>query len=68
MIDKSEEKEEQHIVFDLPALVKDSPVPVLVGGPGSVNTRDDINRSGVEALGMDIDGGVKRLKALPAVS
>ena len=55
------------LTVDLPALVKDSPVPVLIGGPGSVNIRDEINRSGAEALGTDIDGGVKRLKALPAV-
>ena len=55
------------LTVDLPALVKDSPVPVLIGGLGSVNTLDDINRSGAEALGTDIDEGIRRLKALPVV-
>jgi DNA-binding transcriptional MerR regulator len=49
---------------ELPALVLESPVPVLVGGLASVYSCDAIDRAGAEALGRDIDQGLKRLGEL----
>lgn len=49
---------------DLPALVKHSPVPVLVGGLSSVYACDAINRAGAEALGRDIDHGLERIREI----
>lgn len=46
---------------DLPALVKRSGVPVLVGGLSSVYSCNAINSAGAEALGSDIDQGLRRL-------
>jgi DNA-binding transcriptional MerR regulator len=46
---------------DLPALVKEADVPVLVGGLSSVYGFDAINRAGAVALGRDIDHGLKVL-------
>jgi methanogenic corrinoid protein MtbC1 len=47
---------------ELPELVRDSGVPVLIGGLSSVYGCDAINRAGAEALGRDIDQGLNRLK------
>jgi len=46
---------------DLPALVKEIQIPVLIGGLSSVYSCDAINRAGAEALGRDIDHGLRRL-------
>ncbi len=46
---------------DLPALVKQAGVPVLIGGLSSVYGCDAINRAGAEALGRDIEHGLNRL-------
>ncbi|MGD8680174.1 MAG: MerR family transcriptional regulator [Lysobacterales bacterium] len=47
---------------DLPALVNNSPVPVLVGGLASVFACEAIDRAGAEALGRDIEHGLRRLE------
>ncbi|NNK38824.1 MAG: MerR family transcriptional regulator, partial [Xanthomonadales bacterium] len=49
---------------DLPALVEQSQVPVLVGGLSSVYSCDAINRAGAEALGRDIEHGMQRLSEI----
>jgi DNA-binding transcriptional MerR regulator/methylmalonyl-CoA mutase cobalamin-binding subunit len=49
---------------DLPELVDQSRIPVLVGGLSSVYSCDAINRTGAEALGRDIEHGLKRLAEL----
>jgi len=49
---------------DLPDLVNNSPVPVLVGGLSSVYACDAINRAGAEALGRDIDHGLQRIREM----
>lgn len=46
---------------DLPALVANCPAPILVGGLSSVYACDAINRAGAEALGRDIEHGLRRL-------
>jgi DNA-binding transcriptional MerR regulator/methylmalonyl-CoA mutase cobalamin-binding subunit len=46
---------------DLPELVASSQAPVLIGGLSSVYACDAINRAGAEALGRDIDQGLRRL-------
>ena len=46
---------------DLPALVNESSVPVLIGGLSSVYACDAINHAGAESLGRDIDHGLQRL-------
>jgi cobalamin-dependent methionine synthase I len=46
---------------DLPALVMEIQIPVLIGGLSSVYSCDAINRAGAEALGRDIDHGLRRL-------
>jgi len=45
----------------LPKLVKETTVPVLVGGLASVYACDQINQSGAEALGRDIGHGMSRM-------
>lgn len=52
----------QTLNHELPELVRDSGVPVLIGGLSSVYGCDAINRAGAEALGRDIDQGLNRLK------
>ena len=47
---------------DLPALVKESGKPVLVGGLASVFSCEAIDRSGATALGRDIDHGLQVLR------
>ena len=42
-------------------LVENTSMPVLVGGLSSVYACDDINRAGAEALGRDVEHGIKRL-------
>jgi len=51
----------QTLSKDLPALVKKTSVPVLVGGLSSVYGFDAINRAGATALGRDIDHGLQTL-------
>ncbi|HET6592947.1 MAG TPA: MerR family transcriptional regulator [Xanthomonadales bacterium] len=46
---------------DLPELVANCPAPILVGGLSSVYACDAINRAGAEALGRDIEHGLRRL-------
>ncbi len=46
---------------DLPALVRDSGMPVLIGGLSSIYACDAIRRAGAEALGRDIEHGLARL-------
>jgi DNA-binding transcriptional MerR regulator/methylmalonyl-CoA mutase cobalamin-binding subunit len=49
---------------DLPELVRQTGVPVLVGGQSSVFACDAIVRTGAEALGQDIEHGLKRIGEL----
>jgi len=46
---------------DLPQLVAGSSAPVLIGGLSSVYACDAINRAGAEAVGRDIELGLRRL-------
>jgi len=47
---------------DLPSLVGAVDIPVFVGGPASVFACDAINKAGAEALGQDMEHGLRRLK------
>jgi cobalamin-dependent methionine synthase I len=47
---------------NLPQLVKAVDIPVFVGGPASVFACDEINKTGAEALGQDMEHGLRRLK------
>ncbi len=47
---------------DLPSLVGAVDIPVFVGGPASVFACDAINKTGAEALGQDLEHGLRRLK------
>jgi DNA-binding transcriptional MerR regulator len=58
------ETSRQLLTADLPALVAEAMVPVLVGGLSSVYSCDAINRAGAEALGRDINHGLERLEAI----
>lgn len=49
------------IDIDLPKLVKDCGLPVLVGGLSSVDCHDAIVTAGAIPLGRDIDRGLRRL-------
>jgi DNA-binding transcriptional MerR regulator/methylmalonyl-CoA mutase cobalamin-binding subunit len=51
----------QTLSKDLPSLVIEAGVPVLVGGLSSVYGYDAINRAGAVALGRDIDHGLLAL-------
>jgi len=53
----------QTLTKDLPSLVHEAGMPVLVGGLSSVYAHDDINRTGAVALGRDIDHGLRTLGA-----
>ncbi len=55
------EPSSQALTKDLPALVKQAGMPVLIGGLSSVYGCDAINRAGAEALGRDIEHGLSRL-------
>lgn len=55
------EPSSQTLSKDLPALVKQAGMPVLIGGLSSVYACDAINRAGAEALGRDIEHGLSRL-------
>jgi cobalamin-dependent methionine synthase I len=46
---------------ELPDLVRQSDVPIFVGGQSSVSICDAINRTGATALGQDFPTGLKRL-------
>jgi len=48
---------------DLPQLVEAVSIPVLVGGQASVLAADAIGKAGAEALGQDMELGLKRLAA-----
>jgi DNA-binding transcriptional MerR regulator/methylmalonyl-CoA mutase cobalamin-binding subunit len=52
----------QTLSKDLPALVSEAGVPVLVGGLSSVYGYDAINKAGAVALGRDIDHGLQMLR------
>jgi cobalamin-dependent methionine synthase I len=52
--------------IDIPELVKSSDVPVMVGGLSSVYSCDAINKAGAEALGRDIEHGLKRMAEILA--
>jgi len=54
----------QLLTVDLPALVADAMMPVLIGGLSSVYSCDAIDRAGAEALGRDINHGLQRLKEI----
>jgi DNA-binding transcriptional MerR regulator len=49
---------------DLPELVRRMGVPVLIGGQASVFACEAIVRAGAEALGVDIEHGLKRIGQL----
>jgi DNA-binding transcriptional MerR regulator/methylmalonyl-CoA mutase cobalamin-binding subunit len=49
---------------DLPALVNETQIPVLIGGLSSVYSCDAINRAGAESLGRDIEHGLRRLEEI----
>jgi DNA-binding transcriptional MerR regulator len=53
---------------DLPKLVEQADVPILVGGLSSVYSCDAITRAGAEALGRDIEHGMQCLEAALAGS
>jgi len=55
------EPSEKTVKRSLPKLVNTAGVPVLVGGLASVYACDEINRAGAEALGRDVEHGLKRL-------
>jgi len=48
---------------DLPKLVETVSIPVFVGGQASVLAADAIGKAGAEALGQDMELGLKRLGA-----
>ena len=49
---------------DLPKLVEQAGMPVLVGGLSSVYACDAINRAGAEALGRDVEHGLARIDSI----
>jgi DNA-binding transcriptional MerR regulator/methylmalonyl-CoA mutase cobalamin-binding subunit len=49
---------------DLPKLVDQAEMPVLVGGLSSVYACDSINRAGAEALGRDVEHGLARIDSI----
>lgn len=49
---------------DLPKLVDQAEMPVLVGGLSSVYACDAINRAGAEALGRDVEHGLARIDSI----
>ena len=55
------EPSNQVVSKDLPRLVEESDVPVMVGGLASVYRCDAIDKAGAEALGRDIEHGLQRI-------
>ncbi|HEY5777046.1 MAG TPA: MerR family transcriptional regulator [Xanthomonadales bacterium] len=55
--------EESVLNRDLPQLVKAVSIPVFVGGQASVFAADAIGKTGAEALGQDMELGLRRLNA-----
>lgn len=55
------EPNNQVVSVELPRLVKDSSIPVMVGGLASVYRCDAIDKAGAEALGRDIEHGLQRI-------
>ena len=49
---------------NLPKLVDEAGMPVLVGGLSSVYACDAINRAGAEALGRDVEHGLARIDSV----
>lgn len=49
------------LTVDLPDLVKEAGIPVMVGGLSSVYSCDAINKAGAEALGRDLEHGLQRV-------
>ena len=58
------EPSRKFLTVELPALVAESMIPVLIGGLSSVYGCDAINRAGAEALGRDIRHGLERLEEI----
>ncbi len=58
------EPSEKLLKNDLPKLVEEAGIPVMVGGPSSVYACDAISRAGAEALGLDIEHGLQRIAEL----
>jgi len=58
------EPAEKLLKNDLPKLVEQVGIPVMVGGPSSVYACDAISRAGAEALGLDIEHGLQRIAEL----
>jgi DNA-binding transcriptional MerR regulator/methylmalonyl-CoA mutase cobalamin-binding subunit len=48
---------------DLPRLVSSVSIPVFVGGQASVLAADSISKAGAEALGQDMEFGLRRLNS-----
>jgi len=48
---------------ELPRLVNSTEIPVFVGGQASVFAADPISKAGAEALGQDMELGLRRLKS-----
>lgn len=48
---------------DLPLLVSATSIPVFVGGQASVLAADSISKAGAEALGQDMELGLRRLNS-----
>jgi len=53
---------------DLPRLTRRTNVPVLLGGPASVKAHDVLRRTGVRALGADLNMGLERLLEIVPVN
>jgi DNA-binding transcriptional MerR regulator/methylmalonyl-CoA mutase cobalamin-binding subunit len=49
---------------ELPTLVRDAAIPVIVGGQTSVRHRDELIAAGATPLGTDIGAGLKLLRSL----
>ena len=50
--------------FDLPKLVAQVEVPVLLGGQTSVQHFDALRRMDIEPLGADFESGLRKLKTV----
>jgi len=54
--------ETETLELDLPALTRQSPVPVFIGGYASAKVQDSLKRTGVGVLGTDLNTGLKSLR------
>ena len=55
------EPSQETLTRDLPELVKNTGIPVFVGGQSSVYACSAINKAGAEALGRDMEQGLTRI-------